>query len=243
MPAACPPHRRTASLPRRPAARRSRSPDRAHVRPPARPARHRSPHTSRCPAGRPTHFLQRLGIPPPHLPVPRLTSPRLAAPRRASPRRVVAGDKPTLAEALRDRNYYTALVGKWNLGSSPSGGPLAHGFDYHYGGLGDHLHYWTHTQANSANELREAAAAGETRGQQEHEQDEFLTELEADVAVEQLQAHAERADGKGIFLLVARATRPPPPPLSTVAAPTRRLPPPPIPPPPPTSYSHDNQCM
>ncbi|MBD0353499.1 MAG: sulfatase [Flavisolibacter sp.] len=39
----------------------------------------------------------------------------------------------TMAEALKKKNYQTALVGKWHLGSTPEYLPLNHGFDYYFG--------------------------------------------------------------------------------------------------------------
>ncbi len=40
----------------------------------------------------------------------------------------------TLAEALRDRGYRTAFLGKWHLGPTEGFGPLAQGFDVNVGG-------------------------------------------------------------------------------------------------------------
>jgi len=39
----------------------------------------------------------------------------------------------TIAQALKKRNYQTALVGKWHLGSLPQYMPLQYGFDYYFG--------------------------------------------------------------------------------------------------------------
>jgi arylsulfatase A-like enzyme len=39
----------------------------------------------------------------------------------------------TLAEALKERNYATAIVGKWHLGHLPEFLPTRHGFDRYYG--------------------------------------------------------------------------------------------------------------
>jgi len=39
----------------------------------------------------------------------------------------------TLAEALRDQGYRTALIGKWHLGDAPDVLPTRHGFDYFFG--------------------------------------------------------------------------------------------------------------
>jgi arylsulfatase A-like enzyme len=42
-------------------------------------------------------------------------------------------DEITLAEALKDRGYSTAAVGKWHLGSTVQYLPLRHGFDSYFG--------------------------------------------------------------------------------------------------------------
>ena len=42
-------------------------------------------------------------------------------------------DEVTLAEALRDKGYATACIGKWHLGDAPMFYPTRHGFDTHYG--------------------------------------------------------------------------------------------------------------
>jgi arylsulfatase A len=42
-------------------------------------------------------------------------------------------DEITLAEALKDRGYSTAAVGKWHLGSTVPYLPLRHGFDSYFG--------------------------------------------------------------------------------------------------------------
>jgi arylsulfatase A len=39
----------------------------------------------------------------------------------------------TIAEALKERDYRTALIGKWHLGSRPPYRPNRHGYDYFYG--------------------------------------------------------------------------------------------------------------
>jgi len=42
-------------------------------------------------------------------------------------------DETTIAEALKDQGYATALVGKWHLGDQPEFLPNAQGFDYFFG--------------------------------------------------------------------------------------------------------------
>ena len=51
----------------------------------------------------------------------------------------------TLANALKDAGYSTAIVGKWHLGEfKPEYQPLARGFDTHYGHYFGALDYFTH---------------------------------------------------------------------------------------------------
>lgn len=45
----------------------------------------------------------------------------------------LARDEITIASALRQAGYSTALIGKWHLGSQPQHAPLHYGFDIFYG--------------------------------------------------------------------------------------------------------------
>jgi arylsulfatase A-like enzyme len=45
----------------------------------------------------------------------------------------IDADEITLADALRERGYHTAMVGKWHLGSTLPHLPTAHGFDSYFG--------------------------------------------------------------------------------------------------------------
>ena len=42
-------------------------------------------------------------------------------------------DEITIAEALKERGYATACIGKWHLGSTPEHHPRHHGFDHFFG--------------------------------------------------------------------------------------------------------------
>lgn len=53
-------------------------------------------------------------------------------------------DTVTLARALREGGYRTALVGKWHLGSKPEWGPNHFGFDHSYGSLAGGVTPWSH---------------------------------------------------------------------------------------------------
>jgi arylsulfatase A-like enzyme len=51
---------------------------------------------------------------------------------------------PTLASALQEAGYETALAGKWHLGSKPEWGPNHHGFDHSYGSLAGAVGMYDH---------------------------------------------------------------------------------------------------
>jgi arylsulfatase A-like enzyme len=67
--------------------------------------------------------------------------PQVLAPTnlRAFPR-----GTPTLASALKESGYTTAIAGKWHLGSLPEWGPNHYGFDHSYGSLTGAVDPWTH---------------------------------------------------------------------------------------------------
>ncbi len=50
----------------------------------------------------------------------------------------------TLATALKQAGYTTAIAGKWHLGSRPEWGPNHYGFDHSYGSLTGAVDPWTH---------------------------------------------------------------------------------------------------
>ncbi len=54
-------------------------------------------------------------------------------------------DERTLAEALKEAGYYTAIVGKWHLGHwQKEHLPMQRGFGYQYGQYGGVIDYFTH---------------------------------------------------------------------------------------------------
>jgi arylsulfatase A-like enzyme len=57
----------------------------------------------------------------------------------------------TLPQALKKRNYETALFGKWHLGLNTSSGPNTFGFDYSYGFLHGQIDQYTHKYKNGDN--------------------------------------------------------------------------------------------
>ena len=50
----------------------------------------------------------------------------------------------TLASALREAGYETAICGKWHLGYPPVAAPLSFGFDHSYGVFGGGIHPYNH---------------------------------------------------------------------------------------------------
>ena len=58
-------------------------------------------------------------------------------------------DAVTLPSALKQKDYRTALIGKWHLGLEPENHPCKRGFDHFHGFLGDMMDdYYTHLRHN-----------------------------------------------------------------------------------------------
>lgn len=57
--------------------------------------------------------------------------------QEADPAFGIPSSERTIAERLRERGYATAAIGKWHLGYGEDQHPLARGFDYFYGFLGE----------------------------------------------------------------------------------------------------------
>jgi arylsulfatase A-like enzyme len=53
-------------------------------------------------------------------------------------------DTVTVARALSDAGYKTAITGKWHLGSKPEWGPNHFGFDHSYGSMAGGVTPWSH---------------------------------------------------------------------------------------------------
>ncbi len=65
----------------------------------------------------------------------------LAGHRRATG---LTAQTPTIASAVRDLGYQTALVGKWHLGLQEASRPNQNGFDYFYGFMAGCIDYYSH---------------------------------------------------------------------------------------------------
>ncbi len=65
----------------------------------------------------------------------------LAGHRRATG---LTAQTPTIAAAVRDLGYHTAMVGKWHLGLQEASRPNQNGFDYFYGFMAGCIDYYSH---------------------------------------------------------------------------------------------------
>jgi arylsulfatase A-like enzyme len=100
-------------------------------------------------------------------------------------------EERTLAQALKEAGYYTAITGKWHLGHAEKKYlPCERGFDYHYGFYNPSTHYYEHTSGTGLDWHR--------NGKPVHEEG-YTTDLLADDAVRIVKNHDT---SKPLFLYV-----------------------------------------
>lgn len=118
-------------------------------------------------------------------------------PAHAGVRSILAGHRtatglqpsvPTIATALKNEGYQTALIGKWHLGLAHDSRPNQNGFDYFYGFMAgcidyySHIFYWSmadgHT--NPTHDLWE-------NDKEVYHNGEYFTDLVTNKAVEQIR--------------------------------------------------------
>ena len=105
----------------------------------------------------------------------------------------------TIAEALRQSGYNTALIGKWHLGhGEPQFSPLKHGFEYFYGVNGGCVDYFTLRYGNSSDWVRDGKPL-EERG--------YATDLLSDDAVRFLKKQQASQPFFSLFGLQRAALR------------------------------------
>lgn len=114
----------------------------------------------------------------------------LAGHRRATG---LTPEAPTIAAAVRELGYQTALVGKWHLGLQESSRPNQNGFDYFYGFMAgcvdyySHIFYWSmadgHT--NPTHDLWE-------NDREIYDNGRYFTELVSEKAVEKIREMSRR---------------------------------------------------
>ncbi len=131
-------------------------------------------------------------------------------PAHAGVRRILAGardtvglppGKPTIASALREEGYRTALFGKWHLGVSPEAMPHNFGFDEWFGFLAgcidyfSHIFYWGQGRGlDPTHDLWE-------NGQEVYANGQYFTEMVTERSVDFIQRAA--SDGEPFFLYAA----------------------------------------
>lgn len=100
-------------------------------------------------------------------------------------------EERTLAQALRDAGYTTAICGKWHLGSIEKAyWPNARGFDHWYGHLQGALDYFTHIRENKLDWFKDGVVC-EDKG--------YTTHL---VGAEAARIIREQSKDKPLFLYV-----------------------------------------
>lgn len=120
----------------------------------------------------------------------------LAGHRRATG---LTPEAPTIAAAVRELGYQTALVGKWHLGLQESSRPNQNGFDYFYGFMAgcvdyySHIFYWSMAdgRTNPTHDLWE-------NDREIYDNGRYFTELVSEKAVEKIREMSRR---DGPFLL------------------------------------------
>jgi arylsulfatase A-like enzyme len=95
-------------------------------------------------------------------------------------------EHPTLPSLLKASGYRTALIGKWHLGYPPHFGPLRSGYDEFFGTMSGGVDYFTHRAFTGAHDL--------WSGEDEKEEDGYLTDLISHRAVEFIERSARGDD-------------------------------------------------
>lgn len=132
-------------------------------------------------------------------------------PGNAGVRAILAGHRkatglqpetPTIARALKDIGYQTALIGKWHLGLKDGCRPNDNGFDYFYGFLAgcvdyySHVFYWSMADGstNPTHDLWE-------NEKELYDNGKYMTEMISEKAVEKIREMHEK--DQPFFLYVA----------------------------------------
>jgi arylsulfatase A-like enzyme len=101
-------------------------------------------------------------------------------------------DAVTMPAMLKQKDYHTALIGKWHLGLEPENHPCKRGFDHFHGFLGDMMDdYYTHLRHES-NYMREGMDVIDPRG--------HATDLFSDWSVDFITSHQSTSQPFYLYL-------------------------------------------
>ena len=147
-------------------------------------------HTVCCPA----RALLMTGRHPQRSGINSWTQGNLKEPRGVN----MASSELTIAEALQENGYRTALCGKWHLGAAADSGPTTQGFDFflgHRGGFIDNYnHYFLH--GNGFHDLYRGTEEIDRRGQ-------YFPDITVEAAKQFLSDHITNHADKPFFTYLA----------------------------------------
>ncbi len=109
-------------------------------------------------------------------------------------------EHPTLPSLLRAAGYRAALMGKWHLGYPPAFGPLRSGYEEFFGPMSGGVDYFTHCSSTGTHDLH--------LGEEEKQQDGYLTDLITDHALDYVLRMAPGAQAGTPFFLSLHYTAP-----------------------------------
>jgi arylsulfatase len=114
-------------------------------------------------------------------------------------------DTVTIPEVLKSAGYATFMAGKWHVGWSEAGSPLARGFDHFYGSRGYVDSYYSVMPVTDIYlDNRIVIPAGTKPVNQLHpDQEWYTTDVYTDYALHFLDGHFARTNGQPFFLYLA----------------------------------------
>ena len=107
----------------------------------------------------------------------------------------LAPEVPTLGNELKAAGYHSAVIGKWHLGLDADSHPLARGFDFFHGFLGDMMDSYTSHLRHGINYMRRDREVIQPEG--------HATDLFAQWACDYLRQRQQHSAGQPFLLYLA----------------------------------------